>query len=310
MLALDPDDVKSLLSPVEAVEALRRTLRDGYRPETDHARIAEGLTNGEFLLMPSETRTAVGIKVLTVAPDNPALGLPRIQGVYILLDAHTLQPTLLIDGPALTDLRTSAVSFAAVKDAVLRRHDPLEVVVYGASQQARAHVRTLATVIEGEREISSITAIVRNPAAAGVDFADVRQSGSEEAEAATSRAGLIVCATTARTPLFPGELVREDAVVIAVGSHEADARELDSQLMGRADAIVEDRGVALRECGDVVLAIADGALAVDDLLPMADVATGKASLSGDRPVVFKSAGMPWEDLVIAEALAAEHRRRA
>lgn len=321
---IDRATAQELLSPADAVEALRRTLLAGYRPERDHARVADPLARGEFLLMPSETDAAVGVKVLTVAPGNPARGLQRIQGLYILFDAQTLAPTRLIDGPALTDLRTAAVSLAAVRDPLLRDDGSLDVVVYGAGHQAEAHVRTLRAVLDGRREIASVACVVRSPdrvsadriaadaddsrsgadrAHAGPPFTEVLRSGSAEAEAATARAGLILCATTARTPLFRGGLVRDDAIVVAVGSHEPDARELDAELMGRADVVVEERDVALRECGDVVMAVAAGALRAEELIPLADYLTGTATVRGGRPLVFKSAGMPWEDLVIAEAIA-------
>lgn len=71
--------------------------------------------------------------------------------------------------------------------------------------------------------------------------------------------------------------------------------------MGRSSVIVEDVPTALREAGDVVLAIADGALTAADLIPMAEVVQGRL-LPADRPVVFKSVGMAWEDLVVAQAV--------
>ena len=308
---IDAQTVARLLGPAGAVEALRRALQSGFDPAQDHARIADPLEHGEFLLMPSETATAAGVKVLTVAPGNPALGLQRIQGLYLLFDATTLTPTHLVDGPALTDLRTSAVSVAAIYDALLGSADPLDVVVYGAGPQAVAHVRTLEAVLDGRRAIASISTVVRTPERVDstAPFTRVLRSGSDEAHAATAAAGLILCTTTARTPLFPGDLVRDDAVVVAVGSHEPDARELDADLMARADVAVEAIDVALRECGDVIMAIDEGKLSADRLLTMRGVVTGQDPLSGDRPFVFKSAGMPWQDLVIAEAIAAAHDGR-
>ena len=68
--------------------------------------------------------------------------------------------------------------------------------------------------------------------------------------------------------------------------------------------VVEDVGTALREAGDVVLAVADGALTPHDLVPLRDVVTGAATLPTDRPLVYKSVGMSWQDLVIARAVLA------
>ena len=90
----------------------------------------------------------------------------------------------------------------------------------------------------------------------------------------------------------------------AVGSHEPDARELDAALLGRATVVVEDVATALREAGDVVLAIAEGTLTAADLVPVRDVVTGTRTLATDRPVVVKTVGMSWQDLVVAEAVLA------
>jgi ornithine cyclodeaminase/alanine dehydrogenase-like protein (mu-crystallin family) len=66
--------------------------------------------------------------------------------------------------------------------------------------------------------------------------------------------------------------------------------------------VVEDVATALREAGDVCLAIAENALRPADLVPMRDVVTGRTVPDPDRPLVFKSVGMSWEDLVVAEAV--------
>jgi ornithine cyclodeaminase len=95
-------------------------------------------------------------------------------------------------------------------------------------------------------------------------------------------------------------------VVAAVGSHEPDARELDASLLGRAAVVVEDVATAMREAGDVVLAIAEGALSAADLVPMRDVVIGAVTVPADRPLVFKGVGMSWQDLVVAEAVAHRH----
>lgn len=72
--------------------------------------------------------------------------------------------------------------------------------------------------------------------------------------------------------------------------------------MGAAHVVVDDVGAALREAGDVTLAIAEGALVREDRIPMKDVVTGAVELERDRPIVFKTVGMPWEDLVVADAV--------
>lgn len=127
-------------------------------------------------------------------------------------------------------------------------------------------------------------------------------AGSPELDAVLTRADVVVCATPAEEPLFSADAVRSDVVVIAMGSHSPGAREVPGALMARAQVVVEDVETALREAGDVVLAIADGDLSRDDLLLMKDVVRGDAELDPSRPLVFKTVGMPWQDLAVAQVV--------
>jgi ornithine cyclodeaminase len=283
------------LGPAAAVQSILGALRAGLDPADDHARTGVPLSHGQLLLMPSESDAAAGVKVVTVAPDNPERGLPRVQAAYLLFDRDTLALRAVLDGTALTSLRTPAVSVAAVLGRLPER--PLRVAVVGAGPQAVGHAATLAAV----RPVAETTYLVRDPGRTPVVAAAL---GSDEADEAIGSADVVVCATSARTPVLDSGLVRDDTVVVAMGSHEPDARELDSDLLARACVVVEDIATALREAGDVVLAIAEGALTERDLSSMRDVVTGAAEVPTDRPLVFKSVGMSWEDLVVAEAVLA------
>lgn len=287
------------LGPAAAVQAITDALRGGLDPATDPARVSVDLRNGQFLLMPSQTPAAVGVKVVTVAPDNPNRGLPRIQAAYLLFDQRTLALRAIVDGNALTTLRTAAVSVAAVLDRLPDR--ALRVAVIGAGPQAIGHVSTLAAV----RPLESATYLVRDPSRTQLDAVAL---GSPQADEALRSADVVVCATSARSPVFDSALLGDAAVVVAVGSHEPDARELDASLLGRATVVVEDGAAALREAGDVILAVADGTLEPADLLPMRDVVTGAVEVPTDQPLVFKSVGMGWQDLVVAAAVL-EHSER-
>jgi ornithine cyclodeaminase/alanine dehydrogenase-like protein (mu-crystallin family) len=289
---LDADAVAAL-GPAAAVRAVTDALRGGLDPAADPPRVPVGLTHGQFLLMPSETAAAAGVKVATVAPDNPARGLPRIQAAYLLFDRETLALRAVLDGTALTTLRTPAVSVAAVLPALPDR--PLRVAVVGAGPQATGHVAALAAV----RRLQAADHLVRDPSRTPLDAVAL---GSPRAGEALRSADVVVCATSARSPVFDSGLLRDDVVVVAVGSHEPDARELDAPLLGRATVVVEDVATALREAGDVVLAIAEGALTAGDLVPVREVVTGAVAAPTDRPLVFKSVGMSWQDLVVATAV--------
>jgi|Tabmets5t2r1_1033131.scaffolds.fasta_scaffold23309_2 ornithine cyclodeaminase/alanine dehydrogenase-like protein (mu-crystallin family) len=307
-LFLDAGAVASC-SPRIAVDAIGDALTAGVDPADDLPRQAVPLHAGQFLLMPSEssqTGAHVGIKVTTVAPDNPTRGLPRVQASYLLFDAETLALVAVLDGTALTTLRTPAVSVAAIRPRLLAGSGPLRLAVLGAGPQAHGHVATLAGALPSNRSLASVSCLVRDPARARPpDGAEVVTLGSPRADDVLGAADVIVCATSARAPLFDADTVADAAVVVAVGSHEPDAREVPAALCARATVVVEDVTTAMREAGDVVLAVEEGALRTQDLVPMRDVVTGRVSADPDRPLLFKSVGMSWQDLVVAERVVAE-----
>src|SRR3712207_7303606 len=152
--------------------------------------------------MPSEAPAAAGVKVVTVAPDNPARGLPRIQAAYLLFDPETLALRAVLDGTALTTLRTPAVSVAAV---LLRLPDLPRVAVIGAGPQATGHATTLAAL----RPLESTTYLVREPSRTPLDALGL---GTLRADETLRAADVVVCATSARFPVFDSALLRDDVV--------------------------------------------------------------------------------------------------
>jgi ornithine cyclodeaminase/alanine dehydrogenase-like protein (mu-crystallin family) len=98
--------------------------------------------------------------------------------------------------------------------------------------------------------------------------------------------------------------VADHATVVAIGSHEPAARETDDALAHRATVVVESRASALREAGDVIAA----GLRAEQLVTLAGLVRGEAAPDPDRPRLFKSTGMAWEDAVVAAAL--HHRENS
>ncbi len=291
--------LSSPLPVLDAARALERALAAGLDPEADPPRQIVDVPAGQILVMPASARRHAGVKVVTIAPENPAAGRPRIHGVYVLLDGQSLAPVATLDGAELTALRTPAVSAVAL--GRLAREDARRLVVFGTGPQAWGHVEAVRAL----RPIAHVAVVGRDRARRDAFVARCRAArlAAEAAEpGAVADADVVCCCTTAREPLFDGALVPDRAAVVAVGSHEPDARELDDALLGRSTVVVEARSAALREAGDVIGAVAAGALDPAALVPLAALVRGGAALPADRPRVFKSVGMAWEDLVVAAAI--------
>jgi ornithine cyclodeaminase len=271
-----------------AVEALREALAGGLDPESEPARSRVALGGGELLMMPSGDDRLAGVKLVGIAPGNPARGLPRIHGTYVLFDAPTLAPRAVLDGAALTSLRTPAVSALGVD--LVAPPGARKLVVFGAGPQARGHIEALRAV----RPIDSVRVIGRSHERTARFVGPI--AGAEVADAdAVADADIVACCTTAREPLFDGRRLKPGAVVVAVGSHEPEAREVDTETVRRCGALVESRAVAVREAGDIIQAGLDET----ELVTFADLVRGTTPA---RPRLIKTVGMGWEDLVIAAAV--------
>lgn len=300
---IDSQQVAAALTPKDAVYALRAVLEQGFDPSTDLPRTSGEITNGSFLLMPSNSPTAFGIKLISVPGETADPSVPSVNGLYALFDGTTLQPTCTIDGVALTNLRTPAVSLAGIAHLITESSEPLNVVIVGTGQQGRAHAATVKSVVEGIRDVNITFQSRTQPD----ELENWLKVGSDEAKAAVQEAELILTTTTSPEPVLDNDDVGSDAIIVAVGSHSPDARELPGELMGRAQVIMEEEGAAFREAGDIIQAVDEGALNKDSIASFAEVVRGDVKLNRESPVIFKFTGMPWEDLVLAEAIFAKHQ---
>ncbi|MFW0109499.1 ornithine cyclodeaminase family protein [Rothia sp. P13129] len=287
-------------SPAQAVHALRNTLRNGYDPSNDYPRQRMDMPYAQLLMMPSYTSHSFGMKILSCADTSARPDVPLIQGSYLLFNAQTLAPTHVLDGVALTDIRTSAVSIAGVYPYISDSSEPLKTVIFGCGAQGRAHLKTLENTLEAIRPVEHTFISRTQPE----DITQWVQAGSQDATHVLKQAELILCTTTSSTPLFEVEDINPHAIIVAVGSHTPQAREVSSSVMEVAEVIVEDRATALRECGDVICAIEDGVLSEEELYSLCDVVSERVKVQAGCPIVFKTSGMGWEDLTLAEAIVA------
>ncbi|MET3809135.1 ornithine cyclodeaminase family protein [Arthrobacter sp. UYEF3] len=289
-----------------AIEALEQALLNAVDPEDDSPRLFSPAPNGEFLLMPATNRQYSGIKALTMAPANPARGLEKIQGVYVLFDSDTSTPLATMDGIELTAIRTPATTLLAIKHilaaapltAAPRHTETIRVLVFGTGVQALNHLRAAHAVIPEARltvvgrRPKRVTSLIGQLAAEGLD---VRPGAPDD----VAEADAVICATSSRTPLFRGSLVAPGAVVAAVGQHGLDAREVDAELVLRSDVVVEGRASALREAGDLIPARSAQEWEVIRPANLRDLVKGEFGRAAGKPCLYAGVGMAWEDLVIA-----------
>jgi ornithine cyclodeaminase/alanine dehydrogenase-like protein (mu-crystallin family) len=307
--SLSADEVHALLSVQEAADALERGFlaRDAQQLEgipRTVLDVPDRTDPAEMLLMPAFGFEGAGLKLVSIVRGNQQRGLPLIQGVYVLLSQDAMTPELLVDGAALTGLRTSAVSALATRH--LARPDSRRLVVFGAGAQAAAHIQAMrailpieqVTVVGSAPDSPRAVTLVERLRATGVDAAT-------DGPQAVAGADVVCTCTTSTTPVFDDGDLPAGVHVNAVGAYRLDMAELPADTLARALLVVESLEAARVEAGDVVAAIDAGALPPDAFAhSLSDVLSGTVSRSADDQItVFKSVGLPTEDLIIARALA-------
>ncbi|MDP9068615.1 MAG: ornithine cyclodeaminase family protein [Actinomycetota bacterium] len=291
------DELARLLPMRDAIAALDRAFAAPTAlPDRSHLDVG----GGDLLVMPAWSDRTAGVKLVTVAPDNPERGLPLIHGVYVLFEKPGLKPVALFDAAPLTALRTAAVS--GVATTYLASAAASRLVLFGAGVQANAHLLAMAAVLP----LQSVIVVSRTPARAEDLVLRARRLGlaarvGEPADVA--RADIICTCTTSAEPLFDGSLVRDGAHVNAVGSYTPAARELDDRLITRANIFV-DVETALQASGDLMMPVRDGVLEPARVHLLSQAVTGWAGRdSAEEITLFKSVGAAFEDLAVAEAAA-------
>jgi ornithine cyclodeaminase/alanine dehydrogenase-like protein (mu-crystallin family) len=293
-------DVERLLPYGDAVEELRMAFAETRADGPERLRIE--VPRGELLLMPAFGREGIGVKLVTLHADAPQPPHPRVQGDYVLFSPDGLAPELIVDGAALTERRTAAVS--ALATDCLARESASRLVVFGAGRQARAHIDAMSAV----RQIESIGIVGyrAGPARALVD--ELRQRGLSAklvSAEAVADADIVCTCTPSTQPLFEDRWLARGVHVNAIGAYREDMRELPASTLARALLTVEDRAAALLEAGDIIQAIAERAIGPDHIAgDLGDLARGDVARSApDQITLFKSVGIADEDLVLVRMIA-------
>jgi thiomorpholine-carboxylate dehydrogenase len=290
MLHFTEADVQSVLTYESLIPALRQALiaysaGEVIQPMRTVVSIPE--RTGWFATMPAVYGGVMGAKLVTFYPHNAGTALHTHMAVIQLFSATTGEPLASMDGRLITEMRTAAVSAIAV-DA-LAPQNPGVLAILGSGVQARSHLKALACV----RKFEEVRVWSRTAAHARA-FAD--ETGAKPcatAEKAVREADAILTLTSSPTPIVEGRWLKRSAVVCAVGAVTPDRRELDSECM-RGPIVVESRDAASREPGDILLAGAEIAAELGELL------AGRSLAASHHPTIFKSVGIAIEDIAVAK----------
>jgi len=305
MLVVDGETVHRICRWDDLVSALH-TAHRGPRPLIARASLEaelRGVTQTYFNLPAFLPGVAMGTKIATVLPDNPARhpGVPAIQALYALFDGEDGAPAAVIDGTALTYRKTAADS--ALGSLLLSRRDARMLLMVGAGglapYLARAHLAirpSLRSVLVWNRSTDRARSMAAELRAEGVDA-----EATAEIDAAVPEADILSCSTAATEPLVRGDLLKPGAHLDLVGSFTPGMRECDDAAVRRARLFI-DEALNLDLCGDLIDPIARGVIprskVEDDLYGLCRADRGPKR-GPDEITLFKNGGGGHLDLFTA-----------
>jgi ornithine cyclodeaminase len=302
-------EVHAALDYPSLVEALRDVFRKGGEamPVRQSYDVSFGCAAAHLLAMPAWCRgKALGVKLVTVFPQNATRGIGAVSSLYVLFDGETGEPRATIDGEALTNRRTAAAS--ALASSYLSRPDSATLLMIGTGHLAHhlplahAAVRPIRSVLVWGRNIERATALATTLKDKGLAARPVL-----DLESALAQADIVSCGTTASEPLLKGKHLRPGTHVDLVGAFTPTMRESDDETVLRSSVFVDTYAGALAEAGDILQPIAAGLWKAEAIRGDLHELTSGAKL-GRRDAIeitlFKSVGAAIEDLAAATFLDA------
>lgn len=303
MRVVTADEVARACDPPGLIAAIRDAFAGGTTaPLRHHHSIARDTETATLFLMPAWHAATgfIGVKIITLFPDNAERQQPTIMGSYLLLAGDTGAPLAVLDGAALTLARTAATS-ALVAEA-LARPDAARLVMVGTGAlaprliAAHASVRPIREVAIWGRSRDKAAAL-----AAAIDLPGITVTATDDLEAAVRAADIVSVATLSHTPLIAGAWLPAGGHLDLVGAFTPAMREADDDAIRRATVYVDTRA-AMRESGDIAGPLLSGVLSEADVAgDLFDLAKrpGLWRRSDDEITLFKSVGHAIEDLAAA-----------
>lgn len=318
LLILSAADVRRALPMADAVEAMKLAFSQLSTGEADlplRTVIATPRGNGSALLMPAflSAGRQMGVKLLTLFPDNPGHGLPLIHALMTVFDGETGRPLAVMDGGSLTALRTGAASGAATD--LMARPDARAVAILGAGTQGCAQLEAVCAVRNIKQAWVFDTVPERADALAHRmgEQLEVDVTVAATAKDALADADVVCTATTSPVPVFRDPDLKAGVHINAIGAYTPETREVPEETVVRARVIADQREASMAEAGDLLIPMEQGLIGPDHIrAELGEIAAGlkPGRETPDQVTLFKSVGLAVQDVAAAwEVLRGAERMR-
>ncbi|MDQ3691923.1 MAG: ornithine cyclodeaminase family protein [Chloroflexota bacterium] len=305
---LDAERIRQAVPMADLLEVIEAAYRDvAAGRDRSPLRSHVDLRDGALLLMPGVREGGAGatVKLVTVMPRNAKQNLPTIHAIVVWFDADTGRPLALLDGAAVTALRTGAASGVATR--LLARPDAETLTVIGAGGQAEWQIHAVLAARPIRRVLVYARDAARRDVFAGrmADATGLEVVSATGAEAAVREADVVCCATTSTEPVFDAAWVKPGTHVNGIGAYHRGMVELPPELLARASLVaVDSLEASLEEAGDILAGIERGFVTAGDLTEIGSIERSWLDSRGPAAItVFKSVGLAIQDVAATELIA-------
>lgn len=304
-MVLSQHEVQQCMDMQQAILIMETAFKEYYErhtvlPPRTHLGIEK--EKALMLTMPAylSQQNALGLKVISIFPDNFIKEKPVINGVILLLNEETGEAQAIMEAGYLTALRTGAVSGLATK--YLAKENAKEVAIIGSGVQAITQLEAVACV----RPIEKVSLWSRN-------FENSRKFAQKIEEKyevkchqtiqdAVKNADIICTATASTEPLLCFDDLKSDVHINAVGSHTPMMCEINNDVLSKAVVVVDQVEAALSEAGEIISALNANCIRLEDILELGALINTQQKQNQSRLTVFKSVGLAIQDISIAHAV--------
>ncbi|WP_158978711.1 ornithine cyclodeaminase family protein [Cellulophaga sp. L1A9] len=304
----DQHKIHELISMKECIEVMRALFKIAsdeniLNPLRSKMELPEP-ANGIMGLMPAYFKpyNIMGVKILSIFPDNHKKGLSSHQGIFHLFETETGQLLANFDAHTMTEMRTAAVSALVTDYTALPNAESLGIL--GTGTQAYSHLQAILLV----REIKSVFVYGRNQENLNnfiekvTDlYPSITFTKCSTAQEAANASDIVCTVTGAKMPLISQKGLRSHVHINAVGAWDPKNRELASDIVLNSAVIVDNYYAAEQQKGELIIAANEMERTPKDLIEKSvfDLVSQNNRSYQNMPSVFASLGLGIEDLAFA-----------
>ena len=318
MLLINASEIRKLLPmncAIDCVEAAFAATTAGDTNTPLRTRI--NAEDGTFLFMPtySPKAGAAALKTISIYPYNAEKGLPTAPATVQVIDGDTGIPLALMDGDALTRLRTGASTGAAMRH--LANPSSRIAVLVGTGGQAATQALAMITALPELTELRIVNPIYEDAERFASELQLPAGFGGkittwDNADEAAKDADVITLVTSSTKPVLSARNLKPGVTISCVGSYQPHMQECGSDIIARADLIVCDHvESALAESGDLIIPIDEGVIDRSQVITeLGGVISGQQTgrTSGEQVIVYETVGVAAQDLWAAQEVLTQAQR--